>query len=132
MAGNLPPLWRFSAEDYVGLGKIFKGFLDNLNLFTQAVYDLVNGGIGYANLQQSVYSVTVLAGSTTPLSFVNPLVIPPSAVVLGQVVLIANTPTAITNAVCVGNWTFDGKTISILDIPGLTSGQTYKISVVIS
>lgn len=131
-SNNLPPTWRFDIGDYTGLGPVFAKFISNLNLFTLASYNLFNAGIGYQNLQQSVYSVKVIAGATTPISFVNPLGIAPSAVVLGKVVQVGNNTTTIANALSVANWVFDGKTIQILNVAGLTSGNTYQISVIVS
>ena len=128
MASNLPPLWRFSFEDYSPLGSVFQKFISNLNLFTLAMYNIVNGGIGFANLQRSIYSFTVLAGTTTTFSFVNPLAVSPSGVVLVKVLLNGNIATPITSAVSVANWFYDGKNINILDIPGLTPGGSYDIS----
>jgi hypothetical protein len=131
-SGQLPPIYRFDIGDYTGLGSIFTKFLSNLNLFTLAIYNLVNGGIGYANLQQSVYTTKVLAGATTPISFSNPLSIAPSAVVLGQVVLVGTTIATISNVVSVANWSYDGKSINILNVAGLTSGLNYQISIIVS
>lgn len=128
-ASNLPPVWRFDFSDYSSLGSVFQKFLANLNLFTLAIYNLVNGGIGFSNMQRSVYSVTVLAGATTPLVFVNPLPIPPSGISLVQVLLVGNTNTAIASAVTAANWFYDGRNINILNIAGLTNGSTYQISV---
>lgn len=132
MANSLPPLWRFDFGDYTGLGSVFQKFLSNLNLFTLAVYNLLNGGIGYSNLQQAIYKFTIQASTITSVSFVNPLTITPSAVVLGQVLLNGNTNVAIANAVSVANWEYDGRSIQIGNISGLTSGSTYTIAVIIS
>lgn len=128
-ASNLPPIWRFDFSDYASLGPVFQKFLANLNLFTLAIYNLVNGGIGFSNMQRAIYSVNVTAGTTTPLSFVNPLLIAPSGVHLVKVLLQGNTNTAITNAVTASNWFYDGVNINILNIAGLTSGSIYQISV---
>ncbi len=128
MSNNLPPTWRFSFEDYSSLGASFQKFLSNLNLFTLSVYNLLNGGIGFANMQRAIYSTTVLASTTTPLSFVNPLSIAPSGVSVVKVLLSGATNTAIANAVTACNWYYNGKTIYILNIAGLTSGNTYQIS----
>ena len=124
---NLPPVWRFDFGDYSALGPIFQKFLANLNLFTLAIYNLVNGGIGFSNMQRTVYSVTVTAGATTPLVFVNPLTIAPSGVAVVQVLLKGKTSTAIANAVSAANWFYDGKNINILNIAGLTNGSSYQI-----
>jgi hypothetical protein len=127
-SSNLPPIWRFDFGDYTGLGAIFQKFLSNLNLFTLSVYNLLNGGIGFANLQRTVYSTTVLAGTTTPLVFVNPLTISPSGISVVQALQEGKTNTALTTAVSAANWYFDGKNINILNITGLTSGNTYQIA----
>ena len=125
---NLPPVWRFDFGDYSQLGSVFQKFLANLNLFTLAIYNLMNGGIGFANMQRTVYNTTVTAGTTTPLVFVNPLTIAPSGVVLVKVLVKGATNTAISNSCSVANWFFDGKNINILNIAGLTNGSTYSIS----
>lgn len=125
----LPSTYRFDYADYQGLGPIFQKFIANLDLFTVPIYTLINGGLGFANLQRSVFSTTVKAGSTTPLSFVNPLPVAPSGLAVCKVLLASAPGTAITNAVSVANWNFDGRNINILDIVGLTGGSTYSISI---
>lgn len=127
-ASNLPPVWRFDFGDYSALGTVFQKFLSNLNLFTLSIYNLVNGGIGFSNMQRTIYTTSVTAGSTTPLIFVNPLAIQPTGVSLVQVLLKGKTNAAIANAVTASNWFYDGKNINILNIAGLTNGSTYQIS----
>lgn len=127
-SNSLPPVWRFDFGDYTALGSVFQKFLANLNLFTLAIYNLINGGLGFPNMQRSIYSATVLAAATTPLTFVNPLPIPPSGVSIVNVQLEGNTNVAIANAVSAANWFYDGKNINILNIAGLTAGSNYKIS----
>lgn len=129
---DLPPIWRFDFGDYTSLGASFQKFLSNLNLFSLAVYNLLNGGIGYENMQRKIYSTTVLASTTTPVSFVNPLPIAPSGVSLVKVLLVGTTNTAITNSVSASNWFFDGTNINVLNVAGLTSGSSYKISLEVS
>ena len=129
MASNLPPLWRFDYGDYTPLGSVFQKFLSNLNLFTMAIYNLVNKGIGFANLQRSVYNVTVQAATNTTISFVNPLAIAPSGLSLVKVLLNGENSTPITSAVSVANWFYDGKYINILSVPGLTAGSSYNLSI---
>lgn len=128
MANNLPPLWRFDFSDYAQLGNIFQKFLANLNLFTLAVYNILNKGIGFPNLQREIFKATITAGTTNTLSFVNPLPVFPSGVSVVQVQVVAKTETAITGIVSAANWDFDGRNINILNITGLTAGQTYNIS----
>lgn len=128
-SSNLPPVWRWDFGDYSGLGSVFQKFLANLNLFSLSVYNLLNGGIGFANLQRSIYTTTVLAGTTTPMVFVNPLTIAPSGISVVRVILIGNVNTAIANAVSAANFFYDGKNINILNITGLSSGSTYQVSI---
>ena len=71
---NLPQLWKFDPGDYLSLGATFTKFLSNLNIYTQAIYTILNGNVGFANLQRAIYSTTITAGSTTPMKFVNPAV----------------------------------------------------------
>lgn len=127
-SSNLPPVWRFDYGDYTGLGPIFQKFLANLNLFTLAIYNLMNGGIGFSNMQRTIYSTTILAATTTPMTFVNPLPVAPSGVSVVKVLLSGKTNTALTNPVSAANWIFDGENITVLNITGLTSGSTYQIS----
>jgi hypothetical protein len=124
----LPSTWRFDFGDYTSMGATFQKFLGNLNLFTLAIYNLVNGGLGFANMQRAIYSQTVLAGTTTPLVFANPLPIPPSGIHVVQVLLQGKTQTAMTTAVFAGNFFYDGKNINILNVVGLTQGSTYSLS----
>ena len=99
-----------------------------LNLFSLAVYNLFNGGIGFANMQRAIYSVTLTAGNVTPLSFVNPLDIAPSGLSLIQCLAIGNTAQALSTSVSVGNWSYDGKNINVLNVSGLVSGVQYQIA----
>ena len=124
---NLPPVWRFDFGDYTQLGPIFQKFLANVNLFTLAVYNILNGGIGFANMQRAIYSTTVTAATTTPLVFVNPLSIAPSGVSVVQVLQQGKTNVALTGAVSASNFYFDGKSINVLNITGLTAGNTYNL-----
>ena len=129
MANNLPPIWRFDWSDYQELGTAFQKFIANLNLFTLAVYNLMNGGIGFANMQRSIYNKTVTAASTTTFSFVNPLPIVPSGLSLVKVSLASNGAAAVTSAVSIASWYYDGKNINVLSVPGLTSVLTYNLSI---
>lgn len=128
ISNNLPPTYRFDFGDYSALGSVFQKFLANLNLFTLAVYNLMNGGIGFANMQRAIVTRSVIGATNTSFSFVNPLPISPSGVTLVAVTLKATPLVPITSAVSVANWAFDGKSINILSVPGLTAGLTYSLS----
>ncbi len=128
ISNNLPPTYRFDFGDYAALGSVFQKFLANLNLFTLGVYNLLNGGIGFANMQRAIYKISVIGATNTTLSFVNPLPIAPSGVSVVSVVLKESPLTPITNAVSVANWSYDGKNINIISIPGLSAGSVYALS----
>ena len=114
----LPSIWRFDLGDYTGLGPVFQKFLANLNLFTLAVYNLMNGGIGFANLQRSPYSLKIIGGKVA--SFVNPLPIAPTGITVIQV-----SP-APASAVDVSGWSYNGQTITVTPL-GLTSATSYTM-----
>lgn len=124
----LPPVWRFDFGDYAELGPVFQKFLSNLNLFSLAVYNLLNGGLGFANMQRSIVSTLIVAKTTTPFIFSNPLPVAPSSVSVVRVFLPGKTNTPLTSAVSAANWFYDGKSINVLNITGLTPGSTYEIS----
>ena len=115
----LPQVWRWDFGDYVSLGSTFQKFIANLNLFSLAVYNLLNGGIGFANLQRTIYSIPVIGGKS--IEFVNPLPIAPSGLTVAQV-----SPAPV-NAVDVSGWSFDGKNISVTPL-GLTSATQYTLT----
>lgn len=127
-SNSLPPVYRFDLGDYASLGSVFQKFLSNLNLFTLGVYNTLNGGIGFANMQRSIYKQTIYAAATTPITFVNPLPVAPSSVSVVRIFLIGTNNTPLTNAVSAANWYYDGHNINILNVTGLTVNSGYEIS----
>ncbi len=109
MPNNLPPVWRWDFGDYSGLGAVFQKFLANLNLFSLSVYNALNGGIGFSNMQRAIYSARVVGATITPLSFVNPLPIAPSGISVVKIVLPGANATPLTSPVSAANWVYDGK-----------------------
>jgi len=125
----LPPIYKFDFGDYTSLGTTFQKFLQNINLFTLNTFNLLNGGIGFVNMQRIIYSFTLTASTITSFSFVNPLPIAPSGVTLSRIVLSNDVAVAIPGTCSVANWYYDGKNVNILNITGLVSGTQYTISV---
>ncbi len=125
---NLPPVWRFDFGDYAPLGSVFQKFLANVNLFTLATYNALNGGIGFANMQRAIFKIGVIGATNSTVSFVNPLPIAPSGVTLVGIVLKSSPLTTITSSVSVANWGYDGRNINILSIPGLVVGLSYTLT----
>lgn len=135
MAGNnLPTNRRFKFEDYKDAPEWFASFLSSLNLFTDPIYQIIDGGIGYQNLMiPQLFTKTFTAPATglVTFSFVNPLAIGPSSVVIGN--LYENTTPSIHPAdATTVYWHFSLGTIYVDDIPNLTSGTTYVVTFSVS
>ena len=131
MATNLPIWSRFYLEDYKDYPPAFASFPDfinKLNIYTSGVYNALNGNLTDQNLQQSVVTFTITAGSTNTFSFVSPLNVYPTCFIVGNVIDKDGSPVTSTVS-CYGN--FDGKNINLTSINGLTSGHTYTISVLV-
>lgn len=130
---NLPTVQRLKYEDYARAGNWQEAtqlLVNALNLFITPTYDILNGGVTYSNLTApKIYTTVVTAGATTTFSFVNPLLIQPQAVVLGNVWsgIRSNHPAVVTQAY----WHIEGNTIVVDNVIGLTSGTQYSITLVI-
>lgn len=124
---NLPSIQRIKFEDYKDAPKWFSDFLNTLNLFMSATYDIENRGITYANLgviQPTVFSYT--PGSTIGFKFSNPLTVPPKNVIIGNVYE-GNRLQAHPTVVVQLNWHYSQGFIFVDDIIGLTTGVQYTV-----
>src|ERR1700685_3817292 len=125
-ASNLPTINRIKYEDYKGAPSWFAQFLNTLNLFMTAVYNIINGGITYGNLgviQPFTFNYT--AGSTKNFGFTSPVIGIPNNVIIGNI-WTGNTqthPAVITQLY----WHFAAGQIVVDNIIGLTSGITYTV-----
>lgn len=132
-ASNLPTVYNFKFEDYPGAPQWFGQFLSSLYLFVNPVYQILNGGVTYQNLQvPQTYTATVTApasGSTT-FNFKNPLSITPTAVLLGNVYVSGTPSTHPTNPAQI-YWHFSQGTIYVDNITNLTASTKYVISLVV-
>lgn len=135
---DLPTITRLYAEDYKDSPDWFKSkFVSTMNLFLQPVYGILNQGIDVTqNTRMEEYMLTFPCQSGTPsnntLNFTpRKFVGKPFGVIVAQCYnTTAASPTAIGNPVTI-DWYFSGNNIYILAIYGLTSGQTYSISLLI-
>ena len=130
---NLPTLQRLKYEDYARYPdwkQATQALVNSLNLFMTPVYDILNGGVTYMNLTvPQTYTKVITAASPTTFSFVNPLAIQPSAVILGNCWTgIPSTHPAVALQVY---WHSSGGTILVDDIIGLTAGTQYTVVLVI-
>ena len=130
---NLPTIQRLKYEDYArqpDWKQSIQALVNSLNLFMTPVYNILDGGVGYMNLQvPQTYSTTITAGTTTTFSFVNPLTTAPQAVLIGNCWTgLQSTHPAVALQ---PYFHYTGTTVIIDNIVGLTSGVTYNITLVI-
>lgn len=129
---NLPTIQRIKFEDYKDAPGWFGNFLNTLNLFMTAVYNIINHGITYSNLgviQPATFLFT--PGSTIGLKLSNPLIVPPSNVIIGNAYVgneLQNHPVVALQLY----WHYSAGFIFIDSIVGLTTGVTYTIVVQVS
>lgn len=129
---NLPTIQRIKFEDYKDAPYWFEAFLETLNLFMTAIYSIADRGITYSNLgviQPVTFSFT--PGSTIGFKFVNPLIINPNSVILGNVYegnQLQIHPTVVTQIY----WHYSQGFIYVDSIVGLTAGVKYTIVVQVS
>lgn len=132
---NLPTITRLFAEDYKDSPEWFKSkFVSTINLFLQPIYGILNQGVDVTtNTREEIYNFSFPCNSGTPSSntynFIpRKFIGRPSGVIVAQCYnSTASSPTAIGNPVTI-DWYFSGNTVYILAIYGLTSGQTYSIT----
>ena len=129
---NLPTVQRFKFEDYSGAPKWFEQFLNTLNLFVTAVYNIINGGITYANLGViQPFTFVFTPGSTIGFKFANPLIQAPTNVIIGNVYVgtqLQNHPAVATQLY----WHYSQGYIFVDNIVGLTAGVNYTVAVQVS
>lgn len=132
-SSNLPTIQRFDAGDYPKSSKEFQQFLSTLNLFTQPVYNILNGAVDLTqNTKEEIYTFTITAGASysnntfvfIPRKFAGK----PNGIQIGQVLVSASTVTPV-GAACTLDWVWTGSQVSIIAIYGLTNGTTYSITV---
>lgn len=130
---NLPTIQRLKYEDYARNGtwqQAVQALVNSLNLFMTPVYDILNGGVTYMNLTvPKTFTKVITAASPTTFSFVNPLAIAPSAVLVGNVW--TGIPSTHPSGAVSVFWHPTGSAIVIDDVVGLTSGTQYNLTLVI-
>jgi len=129
---NLPSIQRIKFEDYKDAPAWFEHFLETLNLFMTAIYNIVNHGITYANLAViQPFTFQFTPGSTVGFKFSNPVVGIPNSVILGNVY--EGNQQQIHPAVATQvYWHYSQGFIFIDNIVGLTAGTKYTVVVQVS
>lgn len=130
---NLPTIQRLKFEDYAREAtwqEAFRSLVETLNLFIPPVYDILNGGVGYRNIiAPQIYIKSVTAAATTTFSFVNPLAIQPSAVIIGN--LWSGIPSTHPAVAVQVYWHYSGNSIIVDNVVGLTAGTAYTLTLVV-
>lgn len=135
MSNNLPSTKRYYSEDYKDGPPWFQRFLSQLNLFTEPIYNILNGGVSVtSNTAEEIYilqinpaSATAASNATTfsPKKFIGA----PNGIILGQCLYNATTgkATAVGSQVTF-DWAWTGSQVSILAVYGLTASASYTLS----
>lgn len=133
MSSNLPTIQRLSADDFKSAPDWFRNeFIRTFNLFSQAIYNIVNAGIDITqNTLDEIYGFSLTstgvpsqdAFAFTPKKFVGR----PNGVIIGQCVANTATVTPIGSPVTL-DWIWTGSQVSIIAIYGLTSAVNYSFT----
>ena len=129
----LPQVQRLRWEDYAdatGWQTAMQALINNLNLFITPTYNVLNGQVGYQNIvAPQLFTKVITGASPTTFTFVNPLSIAPSAVIVGNCWTgIPSTHPAVALQVF---WHYTGGNIVIDNVVGLTTGTVYSVTLVI-
>lgn len=129
----LPQVQRLRWEDYAdatGWQTAMQSLINNLNLFITPTYNVLNGQVGYQNIvAPQLFTKVITGASPTTFTFVNPLSIAPSAVIVGNCWTgIPSTHPAVALQVF---WHYTGGNIVIDNVVGLTTGTVYSVTLVI-
>lgn len=132
---NLPTTKRFYSEDYKDAPQWFQRFLSQLNLYSEPIYNILNGGVDLTlNTNEEIYTLQVNNASATfddnvflfsPKKFVGA----PHGVEIGQCLVNSDTgvDTAVGSQVTL-DWVWTGSQVKILAIYGLTATVNYTFT----
>lgn len=130
---NPPSIQRFYSDDYKEAPSWFKStFLNTLNLFVFPTYNALNKNLTVGqNLNQAYETITVTGSATATdntASFLNPIQGDPSGVTVVNVQVIDTPTPTFPTAAIQAFFTFDGTSINIGSITGLSNGVVYQIT----
>jgi hypothetical protein len=131
---KLPTIQRFQKQNYPGSPPWFTRFIEDINSFSEIIWNILNKNITLGdNMDAQIYAFTLLAGAASlnnTVSFQSGLKHVPQAVLVGNVVNTAAYSAAPTTAVW-ASWSFSNSMISVNAITGLTTGQTYQLTLIV-
>jgi len=129
--GGLPSVKRWYGEDYKEAEPWFTRFLAQLNLYSEPIYNILNGGVDViSNTSEEIYSLTIKNASSlgtnntalfTPKKFVGA----PHGITIGQCLIDGQfaTETSVTLS-----WIWTGSQVRIVAIFGLTDGEDHVLT----
>ncbi len=128
-----PSIQRFYSDDYKDAPSWFKSsFLNTLNLFVFPTYNALNKNLSVAdNLNESYETVTVTGGAAATdntANFLNPIEGTPTGLTVVNVQVLGVATTTYPTSAIQAFWTFDGTSIRIGSIVGLTNGTQYQLT----
>lgn len=129
-----PSIQRFYSDDYKEAPDWFKKtFLNTLNLFVFPTYNALNKNLTVTENLNFGYNTFSLTGSSTPTnnttSFLNPIQGTPSGVDVVNVQITGTATPQYPSAAIQVFWSFDGTSIQIGAITGLSDNVVYDITV---
>jgi len=128
--GALPPFRQFDFSQIPGAPPWFSPFLQQLNRFAGALYDIANKNTALgSNVPAQVFTITVAtgpAGTFAPISFKATLLGKPQACLLAQVQLTLGT--ASNSAISLNQWTYQAGMIKVDALVGLATNATYNLT----
>ncbi len=129
-----PSIQRFYSDDYKEAPSWFKQtFLNTLNLFVFPTYNALNKNLSVTDNLNEAYETIPITGDTTPTnnvaSFLNPIEGNPAGVTVVNVQITGTSTQQYPTSPVQVFWTFDGTSIVIGSITGLSNGVTYDITV---
>lgn len=128
-----PSIQRFYSDDYKDAPSWFKQtFLNTLNLFVFPTYNALNKNLTITDNLNQGYVTINLTGSATATnntaSFLSPIQGNPTGVTPVNVEITGTATQSYPTSAVQVYWTFDGISINIGSITGLSNGVAYQIT----
>lgn len=132
----LPPYRRIGLEDLKGAPSWVEGLITILNNFMETVYGALNRNLSFSeNFRAEFKSFTLTAGATADLNkfrFTTALKQKPTGVIPLQVTEVGGNYVVLTSAISIPSWRWESGQIVIESISGMTSGQQYNITILVT
>ena len=128
-----PSVQRFYSDDFREAPSWFKTtFLNTLNLFVFPTYNALNKNLTVGDNLNQGYETIPVTGNSTPAnntaSFLNPIQGNPTGVTVVNVQITGTATQQYPAAAIQVFWTFDGASITIGSITGLSTGVVYELT----